>query len=171
MTTYCGQGIRFQYPEDWGIQEQSQGEEHLITVSSPATTFWSLGLFYGAPTPEHVVQTVLRALEDDYPEMDVYESRETLLERQTVARDVEFVCLELLNSARIRAFQTEQFTVLIMSQSTDDEFEEMEPVLDAITQSLECDIDPLEGTGRYLPEEIIGREGTDDRDSPNDDDC
>ena len=141
MPTYDAHGVRFDYPEDWGVQEQSQGSEHLITVSSPETSFWSLGLFFDCPTPDHVVQTVLRALEDDYPEIDIYESRETLLNQQTVSRDVEFVCMELLNSAWIRAFQTPRFTALILSQSTDHELEMAEPILDSITESLECDVE------------------------------
>jgi len=139
MQTYHAHGVRFEYPEDWGVQEQSQGNEHLITVSSPETSFWSLGLFFESPSPEHVVQTVIRALEDDYPEIDIYESRNTLLNQPTVSRDVEFVCMELLNSAWIRAFQMPRFTALVLYQSTDHELEGAESILASITESLEFD--------------------------------
>lgn len=151
MPRYSAHGVHFNYPADWGLQEQSQGNEHLITVSSPETSFWSLGLFFDSPSPEHVVQTVLRALEDDYPEIDIYESQDVLLDQPAVSRDVEFVCMELLNSAWIRAFQTPHFTALLMYQSTDHELEGAEPILEAITRSLECDFDLIDDEGRYFP--------------------
>lgn len=142
MKKYHRYGIAFSYPEDWSLQEQSQGTEHLISVSSPETSFWSLGLFFEMPTPEHVVQTVLRALEEDYPEIDVYESSCMVLERPTVSREAEFVCMELLNSVWVRAVQLESFTVLVMYQSTDHELEATRGLLEAITGSLEYDPAP-----------------------------
>lgn len=144
MTIFRKYGVQFDYPEGWVVQEQMEGGEWMVTVSSPDSSFWSLGLFFDSPSPEHVVQTVLRAFEEDYPEIDVYESRASILDRPTVSRDVEFVCMELLNSAWIRAFQTERFTVLVLYQSTDYELPESESILDAVTGSLDIDLDDSE---------------------------
>ncbi|MCA9097395.1 MAG: hypothetical protein KDA36_03380 [Planctomycetaceae bacterium] len=161
MTTYSAHGVRFQFPSDWGVQEQSQENELLITVSSQETSFWSLGLFFELPSPEHVVQTVLRALEDDYPEIDIYESQSVVLDQKGVSCDVEFVCMELINSAWIRAFQTPRFTALVMYQSTDYELESALPILEAITNSLECNFDVVDDEMRFLPSEPEDDSGDD----------
>ena len=53
-----------------------------------------------------------------------------------MARDVDFVCFELINSAFIRSFQTERFTVLVLYQGFDAELETTRPLLEAISASL-----------------------------------
>jgi hypothetical protein len=59
-----------------------------------------------------------------------------------VARDIDFVCLELLNSASIRAFRAREFTVLVLFQFTEGERDETGPILERITRSLWCQGEP-----------------------------
>jgi len=162
MKTYSAHSVTFEYPPDWEIQEQHQGSELLINVSSPETSFWSLGLFFESPSAEHVVQTVLRALEDDYQEIDIYESRELICDRPTIARDAEFVCMELLNSVWIRAFQTRRFTALVMYQSTDHELETTLPLLERITHSFACAEDVDDEEDPYLLDGTLEENPSDD---------
>ncbi|MGE3315614.1 MAG: hypothetical protein AB7O26_10900 [Planctomycetaceae bacterium] len=140
--TYQSHGIRFEYPELWELSEQRGDNETTITVESPDTSFWSLSIFYGRTTPEEVLETAVSALQEAYEEVDVYPSKARIGEHQGGARDVEFVCYELINSAFLRAFETDDFTALVYYQGTDHELVDSKPVLEAITASL-----------RYEPEE------------------
>jgi hypothetical protein len=138
QASYHAHGVRFRYPDDWELSEQREGEQISITVSSPQTAFWTVSLFPGRPEPEDIVAAALDAFHEEYDELDDYPSKVRVCKRPTVARDVDFVCLELLNSAGIRAFRAPAFTVLVLFQLTDAERQETAPILERITKSLSC---------------------------------
>ncbi len=108
---YEGHGIRFRYPVYWEVTEQEDDEATSITVASPDTSFWSISLFHDAPSPQEVLESALEAFREEYAEADVYSSTERIGDRAGVARDLDFVCFELINSAFLRSFQTERYTV------------------------------------------------------------
>ena len=133
---YEGHGIRFRYPVYWEVTEQEDDEATSITVASPDTSFWSISLFHDAPSPQEVLESALEAFREEYAEADVYASTERIGDRAGVARDLDFVCFELINSAFLRSFQTERYTVLVLYQGFDGELETTRPLLEAISASL-----------------------------------
>jgi hypothetical protein len=135
---YKSHGVMFRYPDEWELSEQQEGEQISITVSSPQTAFWTVSLFPDRPEPADIVAAAIEAFHDEYDELDDYPSRVRVCQRPTVGRDIDFVCLELLNSAGIRAFRTRAFTVLVLFQLTDGERDESGPVIERITRSLAC---------------------------------
>lgn len=137
---YEQHGITFQYPADWEVSEQEQQDECLITVSGPGTSFWSVGLFRDRPHPDLVLETALAAFKDEYPDLDSYAAEEEILDQPTSGIDLEFFCLELVNTARIRSFLAKDFTVLVMCQADDTELEASEPIFDKMTRSLDCEL-------------------------------
>jgi hypothetical protein len=137
-TTYQAHGVRFRYPREWEVNEQKEGDQISITVSSPQTAFWTVTLFPGCPEPADIVAAALDAFHEEYDELDDYPSQVRVCKRRTVSRDIDFVCLELLNSAGIRAFRAARFTVLVLFQLTESERRETAPILDRITKSLAC---------------------------------
>lgn len=139
QSVYAANGVRFRYPSDWEISEQRDDGQLSITVASPHTSFWTLTLLPGCPEPQDIVDAALDAFREEYEELDVYPSKAKLCEQPTVARDIDFVCLELLNAARLRAFRTDDFTALVLYQGTEKEFETAGPVLEKITRSLACE--------------------------------
>lgn len=134
--TYQSHGISFRYPGDWELDEEKSEEQLAITVTSPMTAFWTLSLFPDCPEPEELIETVLDAFHDEYPEMDEYPSKARVGRRRTISRDIDFVCLDALNLARIRAFRAPGFTALVLFQLTEAEEGETGPVLEMITRSL-----------------------------------
>lgn len=140
---YIGHGIRFQFPPDWKLQEQSSGNGVMISVHSPGASFWSVSLEFEGPEPEHVLQQATDVFKEEYPELDSYPVEETLCHRTSPGRDIEFVCLDLLNTACLRSFRTGEFTVLVLYQGSDDELEETRDTLDAMTETLRVDGDEL----------------------------
>src|SRR5262245_21155451 len=135
---YHSHGVKFRYPDHWELSEQQAEDQVAITVSSPETAFWTVTLFRDRPDPADVVAAALDAFHEEYLELDDYPSSARLCKRPTVARDVDFVCLELLNSAGIRAFRARAFTVLVLYQLTEAERDEIGPILERITRSLSC---------------------------------
>ena len=138
MKPYKSHGVQFRYPEDWELSEQRDGDQISITVASPVTAFWTVSLFSDCPAPTDLVAAALDAFHEEYDELDDYPSTVRLCQRPTVGRDIDFVCLELLNSAGIRAFRAREFTVLVLFQLTEGEREETGPILEQITRSLTC---------------------------------
>ena len=141
QNSYHEHGVRFQYPSHWELTERQSPNEVTITVSSPETSFWSLVMFFDRPSPENLIESAIGAFREEYDEIDVYPAEAMLCARTNVARDVEFVCLDLINSAFVRAFQTSLFSALILYQGTDCELEESKEILESISASLHCDGD------------------------------
>ena len=135
-------GVKFRYPSEWELSEQQTDEQISITVSSPQTAFWTLNLFPDCPLPHDVVDTVLDVFHEEYSEMDDYPSQVRVGKRPTVARDIDFVCLEVFNLAGVRAFRIPAFTVLVLFQLTEAERDKTGPILDKITRSLSCPTPP-----------------------------
>lgn len=136
--TFSNHGVRFDYPGDWEISEQARDGERSVTVSSPGTAFWSLSLYFDKPDPEEVMETALAAFREEYPELDAYPGRDRVCDQQTLAQDIEFVCWDLLNSAWVRVFRTEEFTALVLYQGNDRELESCGEILTRMTRSLTC---------------------------------
>jgi len=127
---YAAHGVRFRYPDDWDLTEQQTESNVTITVSSQETSFWSLTLFFDRLQPEQVLETALDAFRNEYDDIDVYPA-ETMLGRVgNLARDVEFVCLELINGAFLRVFRTGRFTAVVLYQGTDHELKETREMLE-----------------------------------------
>ncbi len=136
--TYQAHGVRFRYPRDWELAEQHEEDQFSITVSSPTTAFWTLSLFSSCPEPDDVVQTALDAFHEEYDEMDDYPATDRVGKRPTVGRDIDFVCLDRLNVAAVRAFRTREFTAMVLFQMTEAERDDVGSILERITRSLSC---------------------------------
>jgi len=134
--TYQSHGVSFRYPGEWELTEEQTDDQLSITVSSPLTAFWTLILFPDCPEPEDVVETTLDAFHEEYSEMDEYPSKARVGRRRTIGRDIDFVCLDVLNLARVRAFRAAPFTGMVLFQLTEAEEDEMGPILERITRSL-----------------------------------
>lgn len=137
--TFARYGVQFRYPGWWELAEQPNDDGVSITVSSPETAFWTLSLLPGVLAPEDVVEQAVDAFRDEYDELDVYPSTAEVCRRPTAARDIDFVCLDLIGSAFLRAFRTARFTALVLYQGTDRELAETRETLERIAASLECD--------------------------------
>ena len=138
---YSGRGVQFRYPGHWMIQEESIPEQTTISVESPGTAYWTLSLFEHRPDPEQIVASVMSAYEEMYEELDVYESDVQVQGLPAIARDLDFVCLDLVSSASLVVFQTMNHTVLVVFQGEDRELETTRPLLESITRSLLCDLE------------------------------
>jgi hypothetical protein len=142
MNEFEQYGIRFEYPDSWDLDSGETEDGRTITLNSPETSFWSVSLFDGCPPVDSVLDAALAAYEEEYDEVDIYDPGEDdqpvsiCGSENTVARDVEFVCLELVNTVCLRAITTDSFTLLVLYQGTDFELANTRNTLEKITQSL-----------------------------------
>ena len=135
---YRAHGIRFRHPGDWSVSEDVGPDEITISVQSSGTSFWSLTLIDDAPDPDDIIETVLGAYRDEYEDVEVHPVT-PMIRATAVAKDIDFVCLDLVNSASLLAFRTNRRTLLVVSQGTDHELDVTRSVMESMTQSLSCD--------------------------------
>jgi hypothetical protein len=134
---YAKLGIQFQYPENWTLDESDaiQGD-YSVSVFSPGGAFWSIIKHPRSTSPRQLVEAALQAMRQEYDELDADPVDETCGTQTLVGCDINFYCLDLTNTAMLRAFRTTQASYLILCQADDCEFQEVEAVFRAITRSL-----------------------------------
>ena len=138
---YDDDGVRFAYPESWELtREVEDAGVVMLTVSGDGTSFWTLAIYPGVISATELVESAVEAYREEYEEADVYPVEGSLCGFPCEGRDVEFVCLELINTASLRAFEAPGFTAVVLFQGTDQELRETRPVLEAITGSLALDL-------------------------------
>ncbi|MAG94230.1 MAG: hypothetical protein CMJ48_10820 [Planctomycetaceae bacterium] len=138
--TFDNRGIRFEYPTGWQVAEEHAEGELVVTVSSGETAFWSLSLYFERPDARELIDSAITTFSELYEEVDGYEvAGQKLFKLDALGRDLEFVCLELINTAWLRATLTDRFTALVLAQFTDQEQETVAPILRRITQSLSAE--------------------------------
>lgn len=138
-------GLRFQYPENWMLEESEADRDSTpgdgdagdsISVYSPGGAFWSVVRSPASADTDALVEAALRAMRAEYDNLDAAAVEEVVAGRETRGYDVNFYCLDLTNSAMIRAARTPQAMLLILCQADDREFAQVENVFRAITASL-----------------------------------
>ena len=138
FVTYQNHGIQFLYPDIWEIEEQQDGDDVIVTVTNSETCFWTVRILAAGPPPPQVVESCVSAFEEEYEDAEVEKSNDSLAQMPAYGRDVDFFCMELMNSVALRSVRLTDFTLLLWWQSTHHELSEVRPVFDQMTQSLQA---------------------------------
>ena len=133
---YDKMGIHFLYPENWTLDEEDAAGEASVTVYSPGGAFWTISLHERSVDPKRLAETALDSLKAVYEEFEAEPVTETVAGRELTGYDANFYCLDLTNTAQIRAFRNSVASCIILSQAEDRELVTAEPVFRAITTSL-----------------------------------
>ena len=130
-------GMRFQYPENWKVETDAPASgNQTVSVYSPDGAFWTVMSYRPDADPMELARTALVAMQNEYDELDSEEVSEEIGDVELVGFDLNFYCLDLTNTAWIRAGSNEAKTFLVICQAEDREFEEVLPVFQAMTASL-----------------------------------
>jgi len=134
-------GVQFVYPEVWELEEEELAEDNVVilTVSGDGTCFWSLHILYDTPPPPQVVDTCIEAFREEYDDADATPVEQHFAGMPAYARDVEFSCYELMNTASLQSVRTSDFTLLGLWQGADHELEEYRTILEVMTNSVQVD--------------------------------
>lgn len=130
-------GICFQFPDNWTLDEKdAQQGENAVTVFSPGGAFWSVAIHPRAVPLQEMCDVALKAMRETYEELDAEQVKETVAGRELSGYDLNFYCLDLTNTALIRAAKMGSGNLLVLCQADDREFAQVEPVFRAMTHSL-----------------------------------
>ena len=135
---YEKSGVRFAYPENWSIvDEQLDAWPQGVAVQSPNGGYWDLRIFPSRIGLEEVSDQSLDAMRQEYADLESEAVTEQLFSSVTaVGYNLDFFCLDLLVTSRIRSFHVGGQTLLLICQAENREFERQQLVFDAITKSL-----------------------------------
>lgn len=135
--TYEKLGIRFQYPESWRVDEaEALAGEQSVAVYSPEGAFWSVMIHAPTQDLQSLADAALETMKQVYDELDAEAVAETMSHVPLVGYDINFYCLDLTNTAQVRACRTPAAAYLILCQADDREYAQVAGVFQAITHSL-----------------------------------
>ncbi|WP_417383508.1 hypothetical protein [Gimesia sp.] len=139
MKLFNEYGVSFEYPDDWELTKDVNEQEGEIQISVAGTdsSFWLISLFLVDIPAEDLLKKSLEVFQEEYEELDVYETQVRLAGKECLGYDVEFVCSELINSAFLRVLKTSLFTAFILYQGTDQDLQNSLKDLEAISLSLD----------------------------------
>lgn len=137
MQTYDQHGIRFSYPDDWTLDQDEPAQPgDSVAVYSPGGAFWLVSPQAEDTEPAELADEALAAMREEYSDLESEPVEEWIAGQPAVGYDVNFWYLDLTATSLIRCLSTEQGSFVILCQSEDREFEQVEPVFQAITTSL-----------------------------------
>ena len=130
-------GIRFQYPENWKLEaDDTTPGRQAISVYSPCGAFWTVTLHPSDENPAELARAALAAMQNEYDELDSEPVQGEIGSVGLTGFDLNFYCLDLTNTAWIRAGASETAVFLVICQAEDREFEELSGIFQAMTASL-----------------------------------
>jgi hypothetical protein len=134
---YDKMGIRFQYPENWTLDEKDamEGEES-VTVYSPGGGFWSVVVHPRYRDPAELAEAAVEALKQEYEGIESEPVTETVADYELSGYDMNFFYLDLTVTSIVRGVRAGNLTLLIYCQADDREFVQNGKVFQAITFSL-----------------------------------
>lgn len=135
-TTYDKIGVRFDYPENWRIEEENLNDQRAITVYSPGGGFWSVVVHPQRMEPGELATAAMELMRKEYDNLDAEVATEQFADHEMIGYDLNFYCLDLTNTTHIRSCRAENATYLVFYQAEDREFEKLAPVFRAMVTSL-----------------------------------
>lgn len=133
--TYDNIGLRFRYPENWEIGEESASSFPLsVSLETPGGGFWSAQVF-DTSDPHETTMEILKTMREEYKQLEADSVIETIDPHQLCGFDLHFYCLDLLVSASIRGVTlpgSHPRCLVVMYQAEDREFDRLQPVFAAI---------------------------------------
>ncbi len=133
---YDSIGLRFEYPDNWTIESETQSKGSQVVVSSPETAFWHAGKYDSGTDLEPLFDEALAALRTEYRDMEVSTVEEQVDGQLVTGYDVDFYLFDFISTAQLRGVATTEATYLVVSQAEDREMQAVGPVFRAMLASL-----------------------------------
>jgi hypothetical protein len=135
--TYDRFGIRFLFPEDWGVtDEEGTGGLKTVSVQSASGAFWSVSMDYSARSSVELLRETLHTMREVYKEVEVTGFETVVAGQAASGYEMEFFCLDLMITAKAIAWRNGSRSVLVLYQAENREFDQKEGIFEAISTSL-----------------------------------
>jgi hypothetical protein len=138
---YDSLGVKFMYPENWTLDDGADDESlpdarhNSVTIYSPGGAFWSLAIYPPADSATDLAAEVMRALRTEYDNLDVATITEAVEGQDLIGYDMNFIYLDMTNTAVVRALHAPRATYVVYYQSEDRDLVATKAVFEAITAS------------------------------------
>jgi hypothetical protein len=138
VATFDHSGLRFHYPENWQINDESLVDwPRSVSVQSPGSGFWTVVQYELGTAPESLLEQTLEQMRNEYEGLESSTLVEQFEETEAIGYEMFFYCFDFLVCARaFVARMDDGKVVLILWQAEDRDFANVEPVFRAITISL-----------------------------------
>lgn len=139
MAEHEAAGIRFNYPDDWEVEETDDGSRTTLIVQSPGGLAFALvTVDEDRPEAEELVTEAIEALRGDYPNLEVTPAEDQMAGRDAVGFDVAFISLDLTNAGMLRSVRTADRTLFFLGQWSEVEADDdPEALIDDLFRSIE----------------------------------
>lgn len=142
MQEFNESGVHFEYPDNWTLERQDDGEGHwTVTVQSPGTAFLLVALRDSDTTPSEMADATLETLNEEYPGVEAEDVVETFAGQPAIGHSAHFFSMDMTVTAWTRAFSCAEGTVLVLGQLADFEEDEAEPEMKMMAQSFRVETD------------------------------
>lgn len=133
---YIKDGIHFHYPENWEIEESEADLEcRTVSLYSPSGAFWAVSTHPRSTDLHQLLEAATEAMRNEYQQIEVEDLTETIAEHELVGRDIQFYCLDLINTACVRCLKGDRAAYTIFYQAEDRDLDQNSQVFLAITTS------------------------------------
>ena len=126
-------GLAFDFPDDWSIEVDD--DESGVTSTSPGGGFWSVSAYSDAGSPEELATAVADQMRQEFRDLDVEPADDEIAGRHLAGYDFNFYCLDLTNTATVRALDSEGRAYVLFCQADDREWDRIAPIFAAMTTS------------------------------------
>ena len=129
-------GIRFEYPENWTIEQDSSPDGVFsITASAPDGAFWSLSRQPTEVDFEQLTDATTEQLREEYPDLEAYPASDEIFGSSFSGADFNFSYLDLTNTAEVRCLATATACYVFFCQAEDCDWSRLHHVFRAMTTS------------------------------------
>lgn len=129
-------GLEFDYPDSWSVDTDTvDGGAPAVTAQAPDGGFWSISVHPCGTDLELLTQAVARQMREEYRDLDTEVASDEVVGRLLSGFDFNFYCLDLTNTAHVRALATPAATYVVFCQAEDREWDRISPVFAAMTAS------------------------------------
>jgi hypothetical protein len=136
IRTYDKHGLKFQYPENWKLEEETvEDDSPSVSLYSPEGAFWSVTI-YADVDPASASEQALESMRVEYPDLDVDAVTESIAGQELVGYEMSFVCLDMVNTARVLCYGDDRSAFVLMYQAEDRDYTKLTDVFSAVTTSM-----------------------------------
>lgn len=129
-------GLEFDYPDNWSVDTDASDDATLaVTVQAPDGGFWSVSAHPAGTDPDSLTRAVSRQMQEEYRDLDTEAASDDVAGLLLSGFDFNFYCLDLTNTAQVRALATSTATYVVFCQAEDREWDRISPVFAAMTAS------------------------------------
>ena len=129
-------GIRFEYPENWIIEEDRSPDGVIsVTASAPDGAFWSLSQQPANVDFRQLTDATTKQLREEYPDLEAYPALDEISGSSLSGADFNFSYLDLTNTAEVRCLATAAACYVVFCQAEDRDWSRLHHVFRAMTTS------------------------------------